>query len=108
MITVTVAAQSEGTALWSLYTDNNTTPATSVLATNTALGNNGNGSQIGIGTSNFVGGVDELAYYNRVLAANEIQSLYSAMNVPVPEPATITLLVSGVAGLLAYAWRKRR
>jgi hypothetical protein len=99
MITVTVAAQGEGTALWSLYTDNNTTPATSVLATNTVLGNNGNGSQIGIGTSNFIGGVDELAYYNRVLGANEIQSLYAAMDVTVPEPSTITLMTCGLIGL---------
>ena len=26
----------------------------------------------------------------------------------VPEPTTIGLLASGVVGLLAYAWRKRR
>lgn len=28
--------------------------------------------------------------------------------VPTPEPSTITLLTSGLMGLLAYAWRKRR
>ena len=26
----------------------------------------------------------------------------------VPEPATVTLLVTGLIGLLAYAWRKRK
>ena len=28
--------------------------------------------------------------------------------VPVPEPSAVVLLISGVLGLLAYAWRKRR
>ena len=27
---------------------------------------------------------------------------------PVPEPATVVLLVTGLLGLLAYAWRKRK
>jgi hypothetical protein len=27
---------------------------------------------------------------------------------PVPEPSTLALLAAGLAGLLAYAWRKRR
>ena len=27
---------------------------------------------------------------------------------PVPEPSTILLTVTGLAGLLAYAWRKRK
>lgn len=29
-------------------------------------------------------------------------------SVPVPEPATIVLLIAGIVGLVAYAWRKRR
>ncbi len=28
--------------------------------------------------------------------------------VAVPEPSTLALLAAGLAGLLAYAWRKRR
>ena len=27
---------------------------------------------------------------------------------PVPEPSTLLLTASGLAGLVAYAWRKRR
>ena len=27
---------------------------------------------------------------------------------PVPEPSTLLLVVSGLVGLLAYAWRRRR
>ena len=27
---------------------------------------------------------------------------------PVPEPATIVLLVAGLMGLIAFAWRKQR
>jgi hypothetical protein len=27
---------------------------------------------------------------------------------PTPEPSTLVLLAAGLAGLLAYAWRKRR
>ena len=33
---------------------------------------------------------------------------YSGVSLTVPEPATITLLVTGMIGLLAYAWRKRK
>lgn len=109
MITVTVTGQGQpaGYALWSLYADDSTTPATSVLYTNTLLGNNGNGGQIGKATSDaFVGSVDELAYYNRVLTTAEMGSLYSAMSVP--EPSTIALLVTGLFGLIAYAWRKQK
>jgi hypothetical protein len=108
MITLTAASQGDGNALWSLYVDNSTTPSTSVLATNTTLGNNGYGGQIGSanGCIPYVGSVDELAYYNRVLTTAEMGSLYSAMTTP--EPSTVVLLVTGGVGLLAYAWRKRR
>ena len=32
----------------------------------------------------------------------------SGVGVPVPEPGTLALLAAGLAGLLAYAWRKRK
>jgi hypothetical protein len=35
-------------------------------------------------------------------------SAVSITALPVPEPSTIALLVTGVFGLIAYAWRKRR
>lgn len=103
MITVTVdsTGQAAGQALFSLYTDGNGTPSGSaVLPTKTALNDNG---QIGQG---YAGNVDELAYYNRVLTTGEMGSLYSAMTIP--EPSSVILLVTGVLGLLAYAWRKRK
>ncbi len=40
--------------------------------------------------------------YNDMISLSEIQF------VTVPEPATTVMLVSGIAGLLAYAWRKRK
>jgi hypothetical protein len=42
-------------------------------------------------------------------AANTITWVGDTVNfVPVPEPSTIALLASGLFGLLAYAWRKRK
>ncbi len=103
MITVTVdnTGLDAGQALFSVYVDGSTTPdGTGVLSTNTELNNNGL-----IGNS-YLGNVDELAYYNRVLTTGEMGSLYSAMTIP--EPSSVILLVTGVLGLLAYAWRKRK
>jgi hypothetical protein len=48
------------------------------------------------------GTIDDVALYNRALSQTEILDHYSSA---VPEPSTLVLLV---AGLLAYAWRKRR
>ena len=33
---------------------------------------------------------------------------YVKLNAPIPEPGTLTLLVTGLIGLLCYAWRKRK
>ncbi len=49
---------------------------------------------------------------NFIIRTSQINSHYAYINgvqiVGVPEPSTIILLVSGVFGLLAYAWRKRK
>lgn len=37
-----------------------------------------------------------------------VDNILVTTNVPVPEPSTLTLLVSGLIGLLAYAWRKQK
>jgi len=50
------------------------------------------------------GKMDELRVYNTVLTQTEIR----AAAVVVPEPSTIVLAASGLIGLLAYAWRKRK
>ena len=43
------------------------------------------------------GGVSELRFDN-----------LDVTGPPVPEPSTLALLTSGLIGLLAYAWRKRK
>jgi hypothetical protein len=45
---------------------------------------------------------DEVRIYDTVLTASQVAGL------TVPEPGTLGLAVSGLIGLLAYAWRKRR
>jgi hypothetical protein len=37
-----------------------------------------------------------------------VQNVTLSVNVQTPEPSTLALLLTGLAGLLAYAWRKRR
>ena len=51
----------------------------------------------------FTGQIDDLRVYNNALSGAEISTLAS-----VPEPSTILLLTTGLIGLLAYAWRKRK
>jgi hypothetical protein len=53
------------------------------------------------------GYIDDFAVWNSVLSAGDIADLqnHSAF---VPEPGTVVLLVTGLFGLLAYAWRKRK
>ena len=49
------------------------------------------------------GMIDDVRIYNTALSAGDVQALAS-----VPEPSVTVLLISGLLGLLAYAWRKRR
>jgi hypothetical protein len=60
--------------------------------------------QRGMPADALAGGIDEVAIYNRVLSATEIHDHFLG----VPEPSALVLLATGVLGLLAYAWRKRR
>ena len=56
-------------------------------------------SQGGIGLASRLGGG------NRTVIFDDIQMGGTA---PSPEPSTLVLLGTGIVGLLAYAWRKRR
>jgi hypothetical protein len=56
------------------------------------------------GNTNANGFFDEVRIYDVQLSAGQIGSLLTV----VPEPGTCALLTTGLFGLLAYAWRKRR
>jgi hypothetical protein len=51
----------------------------------------------------FNGAIDDVRIYNRALSAEEINQVFS-----VPEPSAVVLLLAGMVGFLAYAWRRRR
>lgn len=66
------------------------------------------------GGQNWQGNIAELLIFNRTLSPSEsnsvgyyLQEKYGLAGSYVPEPTSITLLVTGLIGLLAYAWRKR-
>lgn len=54
------------------------------------------------------GKVDDVQIYSDALNAEQVSYLYAHPGVAIPEPTSMALLFSGVLGLLAYAWRKRK
>ena len=53
----------------------------------------------------FIGSMDDVLIYNRALTASEIGQLAGGV-APVPEPATLLLLGTGLIGLAAYGRKK--
>jgi hypothetical protein len=67
------------------------------------------GMNTGYGPGSINGAIDDVAVWNQALTATEIAGLASGSLTPlgIPEPSTLTLIMVGMLGLLAYA-RKRR
>ncbi len=55
----------------------------------------------------WAGLIDEARIYGYAMNATEVGTLYASGPV-VPEPSTLVILGTALAGLLAYAWRKRK
>ncbi len=56
--------------------------------------------------SKFQGTMDNVRIYNSPLGTQQL--IADATGTVTPEPGTLALLAAGLAGLLCYAWRKRR
>jgi hypothetical protein len=59
------------------------------------------------------GKIDDVGYWNRTLSETEVLAMYNggagaSIGSLVPEPSSFVLLLAGLAGLLAYGWRKRK
>ncbi len=98
-----------------MTTATNTTAATSFtpLWTTTGyrdIGNSNNGANAYVDVNFFPGDIAKVDIYNNQLTGAQVQGDASAASggTVTPEPLTLVLLVSGLAGLLAYVWRKRR
>ncbi len=71
-----------------------------------------NGTAINTGSSQ-LSLIGQFSFYNYALsggANGQVAAHFAAAEqaVPIPEPSTLALLITGLSGLLAYAWRKRR
>lgn len=53
---------------------------------------------------NWDGGIDEVRIYDEALSTEAVQQLVTG----VPEPSTLVLAISGLIGLLAYAWKRQK
>ncbi len=66
----------------------------------------------GPGYDAYNGTLDDVAIWNQALTGTQIQGIFAGTLSPasfaVPEPSCIALLSTGLLGLLAYAWRKRK
>jgi hypothetical protein len=96
---------------WTVYTDG-VAGAPLAMTTDTSLAN---GVGMTIGTwftgasgsfSGWNGGLDGVAVFNKALTASEVGYLYNGT--VVPEPSALILALTGLTGLLAYAWRKHK
>jgi hypothetical protein len=60
------------------------------------------------GSTGLTGAIDDIAVWNEALTAAQVSSLASGVSpLLVPEPTTAALLVGGLLGLSAYAWRRK-
>ena len=98
-----------GNALVSMYVNVDGTWLTPIL--NQALTwdlNTRDGYYIGRhneGALYFDGTIDDVALYNSALSYDQVKDNFASA---IPEPSTIALVITGLVGLLAYAWRKRK
>lgn len=64
-------------------------------------------------TTGLNGAIDDIAVWNQALTVDQIKGIGEGTLSPlavaeIPEPTTFVLTATGLLGLLAYAWRKRK